>query len=1062
MICLGTSGLGHQLVIPSQRDAKYHHSCPKCEHTTTTRWHMYDHCVQVHFKREMTAELVNQDNSCHLCGKQFKDSKSILTHLAASHGVVEKFMSSEYHIAKNTSPKKKVKKCSPMMKTGKTTKSKSGKNPCSLCEYKSTKLQSLYDHYACKHFSNQIVEKYGKEDMCALCEKVFRKSDDKWTRLAHIVTHNIIKEFLDEKAHEKPSANSPTASIQQPSDYQEQTFVRNEVDKCLTEKVHAKPSTHNPTATLRKSTDLQEKTSPEKCLEDSASENVPEKSARRSPAKTIEKPMESLKDVASYLESMTDSSDHLGEESEDGEETDDTEKLVDTSKPPRLPCALCSFTASKKRSLNDHYACKHFSNQIVERYDKDNKCSVCRLKLSGDKWTRLSHIVTHNVVEEFWNDNYKEETINSSKTASKIIKNKKEESNEDQPKPEPESSKEEIQFPMKDSDSCKAEFSDSDAESEDNMDEDTVNKLIQQLINKESPKKSPEKIVQRKPSAVSINDLIGSDDDFEDDNIIEEEEIVEELLGNKEANFDVIKLYKKKTTDLKPPRKDGIDEFDLLAKKSFAEKKKSSTDKKKSSTKKRNVDETNKTSKKKYSKVKLPKLSIDLSDVKPKIEPDQMTKYPAAHKIAPSKSKITKSKGKRFSESHIKTIVLPRDFQCELCTCKVREDNLLNHFKEEHPTIDPKGIRVVSLPNKKMLTIKEFLKNVFKCGDCSYLCGGKGSSSCIKVLLEHYKTNHPQRPTNVVPVTQLGLQCAHANCRQLSRNMAVLVQHLMTHTQVSALKIPFRDMDGDHSKELYIDNLSEFVSECQEEGCGMIFYDEKDEAKVEQAALAHFREKHAKGGDGQTRKEPSKSSAASTSGLVDKLNTFAAKKSPVKPSAKRGRPMKVCKKEDKSLVKYKKIDEKMPRRNSSALSVSYPGSPASIVDVDEINPQTENPLNHSETHFVEKESESIDKATLTKASDDNDKSFETTYYLDNLADIKQEVEVDFEEEIEDDIDISDDLAPFRTSSIDIEDDLAPFRQLQVELQYSHSKRRIMDSVYLVEPKTKNYTKKIIF
>jgi len=122
----------------------------------------------------------------------------------------------------------------------------------------------------------------------------------------------------------------------------------------------------------------------------------------------------------------------------------------------------------------------------------------------------------------------------------------------------------------------------------------------------------------------------------------------------------------------------------------------------------------------------------------------------------------------------------------------------------------------------------------------------------------------------------------------------------------------------------------------------------------------------------------------------------------------------------------------MPRRNSSALSVSYPGSPASIVDVDEINPQTENPLNHSETHFVEKESESIDKATLTKASDDNDKSFETTYYLDNLADIKQEVEVDFEEEIEDDIDISDDLAPFRTSSIDIEDDLAPFRQLQDE------------------------------
>ena len=34
-------------------------------------------------------------------------------------------------------------------------------------------------------------------------------------------------------------------------------------------------------------------------------------------------------------------------------------------------------------------------------------------------------------------------------------------------------------------------------------------------------------------------------------------------------------------------------------------------------------------------------------------------------------------------------------------------------------------------------------------------------SSCINILHQHYKSKHPDMPTNIIPVTQLGYQCTH-------------------------------------------------------------------------------------------------------------------------------------------------------------------------------------------------------------------------------------------------------------------------------------------------------------
>ena len=54
-------------------------------------------------------EFPEADN-CQLCGKLFKGPSQVLTHLAAFHSVVEKFMSSDYHIAKKERPSPKDRK----------------------------------------------------------------------------------------------------------------------------------------------------------------------------------------------------------------------------------------------------------------------------------------------------------------------------------------------------------------------------------------------------------------------------------------------------------------------------------------------------------------------------------------------------------------------------------------------------------------------------------------------------------------------------------------------------------------------------------------------------------------------------------------------------------------------------------------------------------------------------------------------------------------------------------------------------------------------------------------
>lgn len=158
--------------------------CYACTYSTSSRKDMYRHYSRRHFKHRILEELDGR-NSCTFCDKDFSVIDNLVQHIGATHMVVEKFLAQEHIIKDLEAVKEHL--------------------VCSQCDTSFPKRRYLYAHYAEKHFSKQIEEKYGKwqndDEPCPVCKKRL-KFVTGWSGLMHLgVVHNIVEEFLDKKHH---------------------------------------------------------------------------------------------------------------------------------------------------------------------------------------------------------------------------------------------------------------------------------------------------------------------------------------------------------------------------------------------------------------------------------------------------------------------------------------------------------------------------------------------------------------------------------------------------------------------------------------------------------------------------------------------------------------------------------------------------------------------------------------------------------------------------------------------------------------------------------------------
>ena len=85
---------------PPKPKIKGNYACGLCDKSSRKRSDLYRHYCRIHYRKELSSILRNQDE-CPLCNKKYDLKVGLIDHFGVVHNQVEKFLPKELHISKN-------------------------------------------------------------------------------------------------------------------------------------------------------------------------------------------------------------------------------------------------------------------------------------------------------------------------------------------------------------------------------------------------------------------------------------------------------------------------------------------------------------------------------------------------------------------------------------------------------------------------------------------------------------------------------------------------------------------------------------------------------------------------------------------------------------------------------------------------------------------------------------------------------------------------------------------------------------------------------------------------